>query len=140
MYEASHKFCLWLEKLSTFVLSLGRSDQELQVQWGRHSTERPFLPAGWQAIDCSTLRQALAGVAAVTAGVPGTPRPPGLRFGGAGEDALDQQFHDRSAARLRANDQPEPWLAPANKDTQPCFAHSKSSPRSRKKFFESAWM
>lgn len=77
------------------------------MQWGRHSTERAFLPAGWQAIDHSTLQQALAGVAAVTAGVPGTPRLPGPRSGGEEEDALDQLLHDRLAARPRANDRPE---------------------------------
>jgi hypothetical protein len=40
----------------------------------------------------------------------------------------------------RANVKAMHVLDPAEEGTQPCFAHSKSSPRSRKKFFVSAWM
>lgn len=64
---------------------------------------RTAIAAGVMASDRSNLRQELASVAAVTAGVSGTPRPPGFRSGGEGEDALDQKRHDRSSARPRAN-------------------------------------
>ena len=41
-----------------------------------------------------------------------------LESGGEGEAALDQQRHDRPAARQRAKDEPEQWLAPTTESTQ----------------------
>ena len=79
---------------------------------------RTAIAAGVMASDRSNLRQELASVAAVTAGVPGTPRPPGFRSGGEGEDALDQKRHDRSSARPRANVKATHVLDPAEECTQ----------------------
>ena len=69
-------------------------------------------------IQRSTLRQAIAGAAANTAGVPGAPQPPDLRPGGEGEAAHDQRRHDRSVAGSRAKNQPGQGLTAASKDTQ----------------------
>ncbi len=41
-----------------------------------------------------------------------------MRFGGAGEDALDQLLHDRSTARPRANVKATHVLDPAEEGTQ----------------------
>ena len=79
---------------------------------------RTAIAAGVMASDRSNLRQELASVAAVTAGVSGTPRPPGFRSGGEGEDALDQKRHDRSSARPRANVKATHVLDPAEECTQ----------------------